>query len=109
MLVLVACSEEHERADASVDAARGSDASTTECDEMLGAACEDPSACGGELQCESGRCMVGRAGCGGFAGALCEGALECLYFTSADYGACVTSAERECLCARARASFSGCE
>ncbi|AKF03616.1 hypothetical protein [Sandaracinus amylolyticus] len=111
LLVLVACGEDHERADASVatDAARGSDARASTCDDALGSSCEGSSACDGELECQNGRCVVARAGCGGFAGAPCDGELECVYFESTDFGVCVTTAERGCLCERAPSSFSGCE
>lgn len=40
-------------------------------------------------------------GCGGFAGAMCPaGAMRsrCLYYSSADFGPCVTPQELECIC-----------
>lgn len=78
------------------------------CHERLGAPCEESSECGAGFECEIGRCRPqGRELCGGFAGAPCTipPYLSCLYYESADFGPCFTSAERDCLCARYPSAF----
>jgi hypothetical protein len=73
------------------------------CGEGLGAACSDVAPCGAAYECNLGRCMPqAREVCGGFAGAPCTMPpyTECLYFTSADFGTCLTPAEYACVCAR---------
>jgi hypothetical protein len=51
---------------------------------------------------------MGRPDCGGFAGATCDGPTytECLELIGADFGPCVTPAERECACRELRDTFA---
>jgi hypothetical protein len=57
-----------------------------------------------------GVCAPMRDGCGGFAGAMCmdPSAPICMYLTGADYGLCVSPAERDCICAGAPATVVDC-
>lgn len=90
------------------DAGPGPDAAV--CDEGLGAMCEG-TPCPSGLECNLGRCVPqARPICGGFVGAPCDDPSHpyCLYFSSADFGTCVTPSEAACLCARAPGSFSSC-
>lgn len=88
---------------AATDAGGGAiDAGPVMCSSGLGASCEGSVACPSGFECNLGRCMPqSRQVCGGFAGAACTDAVytQCLYFTSADFGTCLTPAERACLCA----------
>lgn len=74
------------------------------CDERFGAFCEDTGTCPAGFECDIGRCgPQARPECGGFAGWTCPRTpgspfTECLYYTGADFGVCVTPAERDCLC-----------
>jgi hypothetical protein len=88
----------------SPDASAG-DAGT--CFDGLSEPCETIDDCTSGFECNIGRCMPqGREVCGGFAGAPCTMSpyTECLYFTSADFGTCLTPAELACACARSDAS-----
>ncbi len=84
------------------------DAPPSTCHPALGAPCDDRTPCDVGFECQVGRCgPQGRPLCGGFAGATCDTAPYpvCLYYTSADFGPCLTRAERDCLCVRAPESF----
>jgi hypothetical protein len=72
--------------------------------------CTTSSDCG-PYACDPsyGICVpIGRASCGGFAGAECMGSLhtECRWLEGADYGPCLTPAEDACACLRAPGVFS---
>lgn len=77
------------------------------CDGLdIGGACP----CAEPYQCVEGRCVVGggRPTCGGFVGALCDTAEfpACTYFPGADFGPCLSAAERTCVCAEHRDQYS---
>jgi len=83
------------------DAPEASDAWRESCPMGLGMFCEDGVACPTGYECMVGRCAPqGRMLCGGFAGAMCSdpGFRACIYFSSADFGPCLTVEERRCIC-----------
>lgn len=65
--------------------------------------------CRGGFVCVEGRCMPeeGRATCGGIAGVMCTTRAfpECTYFPGADFGPCLSTVERACVCAEHRDLF----
>jgi hypothetical protein len=82
------------------DAASSDDAWRDTCPEGLGAFCED-APCPAGYECMVGRCAPqARQLCGGFAGARCTEPefTQCIYFSSADFGPCLTPDERRCIC-----------
>lgn len=82
------------------DAPIADDAWRDTCPMGLGAFCEDGE-CPTGFECMVGRCAPqGRMLCGGFAGAMCSepGFTACTYFSSADFGPCLTPEERRCIC-----------
>ncbi len=89
--------------DAGVDGAAADGGS---CSSGLGAWC-DLAACPSGYSCGVGRCAPqGRETCGGFVGAPCTDPTytECVYFTGADYGTCLSRAELTCVCSDPRRS-----
>ena len=86
---------------ASADAARPDDAWRDLCPEGLGAVCDDTVVCSSGFECMVGRCAPqARQICGGFAGARCTepGYTQCMFFSGADFGPCLTPEERRCIC-----------
>jgi hypothetical protein len=82
------------------DAPAADDAWRDTCPEGLGAFCED-APCPSGFECMVGRCAPqARQICGGFAGARCTEPefTQCIYFSSADFGPCLTPDERRCIC-----------
>lgn len=82
------------------DATMLPDAWRDACPEGLGAFCED-APCPTGYECMVGRCAPqGRQLCGGFAGARCTEPdyTACTYFSSADFGPCLTPEEQRCIC-----------
>jgi len=73
----------------------------------LGRSCADGRSCTAPYVCDESRrvCVPeGRTLCGGFAGATCTDSrtfTECLFYTGADFGPCLTFAEAACVCADA--------
>ncbi len=83
------------------DAPEAADAWRDTCPMGLGMFCEDGAVCPTGYECMVGRCAPqGRMLCGGFAGARCTdpGYSACTYFSSADFGPCLTPEERRCIC-----------
>ncbi len=83
------------------DAPAADDAWRDTCPMGLGMFCEDGATCPTGFECMVGRCAPqGRQLCGGFAGAMCTepGFTACTYFSSADFGPCLTPEERRCIC-----------
>ncbi|MDQ3037817.1 MAG: hypothetical protein M3Y87_35815, partial [Myxococcota bacterium] len=82
------------------------------CSDDLGAPCGDGVDCAPGFECDIGRCAPqDRENCGGFAGWTCPRTpsspyTECLYYSGADFGPCLTPQERDCLCARSSSGFS---
>ncbi|MBX7196521.1 MAG: hypothetical protein K1X94_30995 [Sandaracinaceae bacterium] len=88
--------------DASRDAASSGDAWRDLCPAGLGAVCDDTAVCPAGFECMVGRCAPqARQICGGFAGARCTDLAypTCMYFSSADFGPCLTPDEQRCICA----------
>jgi hypothetical protein len=85
---------------ATSDARATDDAWRDTCPDGLGAFCED-APCPAGYECMVGRCAPqARQICGGFAGARCTEPefTQCIYFSSADFGPCLTPDERRCIC-----------
>lgn len=83
------------------DAPEAADAWRDTCPMGLGLFCEDGATCPTGFECMVGRCAPqGRMLCGGFAGTMCSepGFTACTYFSSADFGPCLTPEERRCIC-----------
>jgi len=86
---------------ASTDAAPEPDLGASPCDgQTIGAPCRDR--CPGGYDCVDGACLPGsmRAGCGGFAGAMCTTRAfpNCAYYSGSDYGPCLSEEELACAC-----------
>ena len=76
------------------DAATPADAWRDTCPMGLGIFCEDTAVCPSGYECMVGRCAPqGRMLCGGFGGAMCTEAdfRVCMFFSSADFGPCLTA------------------
>lgn len=104
-------------ADAGTDAGSEPDAgtdagSTPEGCGDLGKPCTNGADCGAGYECDTlrGVCMPrGRPTCGGFVGAPCPSGgiyTECRYYSSADFGPCLTPAEDACACRAAPSAFA---
>lgn len=88
--------------DAGEDA--GVDQGASPCDGLaIGQTCSGED-CPSPYSCVDGRCVpvpgAERPDCGGFVGATCTTRTfpTCTYFTGADYGPCLTTAEEMCAC-----------
>lgn len=90
----------------SVDAGEdtGVDQGASPCDGLaIGQTCSGED-CPSPYSCVEGRCVpvpgAERPDCGGFVGATCTTRTfpTCTYFTGADYGPCLTTAEEMCAC-----------
>src|SRR5690606_23921562 len=92
-------------AGAHTDAGMLPDAGGSACDPRFSKECVNDSPFAPGFQCAMNLCMPdGREECGGFAGSTCPGHPDsaeaiCLFYTGTDFGLCVTTAERDCLCA----------
>lgn len=83
------------------DAGELPDLGTAPCDGLLlGTPCRD--SCSRGFECVEGVCLPGsmRAGCGGFAGAMCTTRAfpNCATYSGSDYGPCLSEEEMACAC-----------